>query len=65
MKTEVLNMLRFFLVFTAMLTGIAVGSYAIYYALLHACIYILIFLVGAIGFTFGMFTLYTISEKLK
>ena len=60
-----LNMLKFFLILTAMITAIVVGSYAIFYALLHAWIYVAIFTVGLIGLAFGLFSLHTISENLK
>ena len=58
-------MLKFFLVFTAMITGIVIGSYAIFYALLHAWIYVAIFTVGLIGLAFGLFSLHAVSENLK
>ena len=65
MKDKIFNMIRFLLVLSAMLTAIIVGAYAIIYALIHSAIYIGIFLAGAAGFAFGLFTLNVVAEKLK
>lgn len=65
MKTKILNMIRFAVVLTAMLIMIGVGIYALVYSLIHAAIYIGIFILGIAGLSFGLFTLHTVSEKLK
>ena len=65
MKTKIINMIRFAVVLTAMLTAIGVGIYALVYSIIHAAIYIGIFLIGAAGLAFGLYTLNIVSERLK
>ena len=65
MKTKIYNMIRFLLVLTAMITAIGVGLYGIIYSLIHAWIYIGIFVISVAGLSFGLFTLNTVSERLK
>jgi hypothetical protein len=65
MKDKIFNMIKFLLVLSAMITAIACGAYAIIYALINSAIYIAIFLCGAAGFAFGLFTLNVVAEKLK
>ena len=65
MKKRIINMIKFLLVLSAMITAIAVGIYAIVYSLIHAMIYIGIFIIGAAGLAFGLFTLNIIAEKLR
>ena len=47
------------------LTGIIVGGWGMSYALLHAWAHVLIFIISAIGFVFGIFSLYMLSDKLN
>lgn len=65
MKTKIINMIRFFVVLTAMLIMIGVGIYALVYSLTHAATYICVFVLGAVGLSFGLFALHVVSEKLK
>ena len=65
MKTKIYNMIRFLLVLSAMIIAIGVGSYGMFYALIYGWLHILMFVISATGFAFGLFTLNVISEKLK
>ena len=65
MKTKIFNMIKFFIVLCAMITAIGTGIYAIIYSLINAMIYIGIFIIGAAGLAFGLFTLNIIAEKLR
>tara|TARA_R100000781_G_scaffold61594_1_gene39286 strand:+ start:68 stop:265 length:198 start_codon:yes stop_codon:yes gene_type:complete len=65
MKDKIYNMIRFLTVLSAMITAIGAGLYAIVYALIHAWMFVLIFIVGAAGLAFGLFTLNIVAEKLR
>ena len=62
---KVINMSKTLLIITSVITAIGVGMYAIVYALINAAAYIGVFLVGAIGLGFGLFSLKVISDNLK
>ena len=59
------NMTKYFLVIASILTGIIGGGGGMSYALLHAWAHVLIFIISAIGFVFGIFSLYMLSDKLN
>ena len=65
MRNKIYNMIRFLAVLSAMITAIGVGFYAIIYALIQAWMFVLIFIAGAAGLAFGLFTLNIVSEKLR
>ncbi len=48
-----------------MLTSIGFGIYALIHSLIHAWLYVVIFVIGIGLLSAGLFTLNIISEKLK
>ena len=65
MKERIFNMIKFLLVLSAMITSIGVGIYALIYSIIHAWMYVLIFIMGVGLLALGIFTLNVVSEKLK
>tara|TARA_R100001510_G_C7641718_1_gene199323 strand:- start:1298 stop:1495 length:198 start_codon:yes stop_codon:yes gene_type:complete len=65
MKEKIFNMMKFLLVLSSMITAIGVGIYALIYSLIHAWMYVLIFVMGIGLLALGIFTLNVVSEKLK
>ena len=65
MKKDLFNMIRYFLVISSIVTAIVVGAYGIGHALMNAFMYVLIFVISAAGFVFGIFSLNILTNKLK
>lgn len=65
MKQNLFNMIRYFLVITAIVVAIVIGAYGMGHALMNAYMYVLIFIISMIGFVFGIFSLNILTKKLK
>ena len=58
-------MLKCFVVLVAMITGIVVGGWGLWYALSNALIFILCFIISLVGLGFSLYALYVVADKLR
>tara|TARA_R110001592_G_scaffold39342_12_gene129529 strand:+ start:63 stop:260 length:198 start_codon:yes stop_codon:yes gene_type:complete len=65
MKKKIYNNIKFLTILILMLTAMGVGSYGMFYALVYGWMNILMFLLGAAGFMFSIYTLSLITDKLN